>query len=252
IESLASSRSPTRASDQAPEAPRRSSTWPVLYVTIACSASGTVASAGCTTSATPTIGGSAFFFAQPPASTARAAASRKNPRAMRSTLREPRERRKVLTCGRMSADERQLATSAGPLEGVFVGRSVAGRVHAEAADGAVEERPRGFGVGAFAAAADAEARVVELAAAGVADAVQDALGPQRQGGADALFEDLFDRAGKAQEDESGAARSRRVRRLEDLRDVGVGEPGDDRRDVHADVDARLRQPLDGLHPSLRS
>src|SRR5204862_2675590 len=120
----------------------------------------------------------------------------------------------------------KLSAAAWPLESVGVVLVAEVLVHPQTPHGGVEESASRLGVGALAALADAPPRVVELAAADLADAVEDALGAQRQGGADALFEDLGDGAREAEEDESGAPRSGGVRGFEDAGDVLVGEAGD--------------------------
>ena len=87
-------------------------------------------------------------------------------------------------------------------------------------------------------------RVVELAAAQVADAVEHLLLAVGEVLLEPVLEERRDGPRQAQHDEAGAARAGVARRGEDLRHLVIGDRRDDRRDHHADRDAGLRQRLD--------
>src|SRR5207302_3958432 len=124
-------------------------------------------------------------------------------------------------------------------------------VHPQPAHGRLEESARRLRISSFADLPQAPARVVELAAAGLADAMEDALGAQGKGSAQPLGEDLRHRSREAEEDEARAPRACRVRGLEDAGDVLVGEARDDGRDVDADVQPGPGQTGHRFHPPLR-
>lgn len=86
-----------------------------------------------------------------------------------------------------------------------MGAVATGAAEAEAGHGGVGHRGGHVGVGALAAAAGMEAWSVELvAAAGLADTVQDLVEGEGERGADALLEDVLDGAGEAEEEPAGA------------------------------------------------
>ena len=122
-----------------------------------------------------------------------------------------------------------------PLErGLRVRRPEARHFEAELLRRLLEELRDRLGVDALARAAHPEARVVHLAAARLADAAKDALGPQRQRRAQPLLEHVLHRARQAQEHAARVRGARVARGAKNVAHVLVVEPGNDRRDHHAD------------------
>src|SRR4051812_37506050 len=241
--SRAERRSPTLASATEPSAARSTCTLPFFAVTTASApVPGAPVDAAETAARSPLQAGTAT-------SRARSAAGR-----IISGLYEGRGAGSKLSRGSRCAvflQQPQLPAPARPAKGLRLALTVEPLVHPEALHRRVEERACSFCVRTLTAAAHAEARIVELAAARVAHAVQDAVRPQRQRLAHALFEHLLHRPGQAEEDEARAPGAGGVRRFEDPRDVRIGETGDHRRDVHADGEAGGGEPLDRLHAPLR-
>ena len=65
-------------------------------------------------------------------------------------------------------------------------------------------------------------------------------------------EELIDRLRQPEENPAGAARARLARGLEDARDLGVVEAGNDRADHDGHRDARAGEGRQGLQPALGS
>ena len=165
---------------------------------------------------------------------------------------DPRRSRERARAGRvglaLGSEEGQLVS--GPLraaEGVGPRVVRPARLEADLAGLGGEQRGDGIGILALSALPKAPGRVVHLPAAGLLDPVQHLLRPQRQGLAEALLEDRPDRPRQPQQDVAGEVGAG-ARGLGEHPGDALVEPGDDRRDAHADPDPGTGEPLDDLEP----
>src|SRR6478735_892838 len=120
---------------------------------------------------------------------------------------------------------------------------------AKAARGLVEEQPDGFDVRPLPLHAAAEARVVELAAAHFAHPSQHLFSAERQGFAQALNEDGLDTTGQPERNHRGAGGAGLACSLQDVHDVAIAEPRDERRNIDRHRDALRRESAHGLDSS---
>src|SRR6267143_1081978 len=242
------SRSPTFASETEPSAARNTWTLPFLAVTTASDPSDGVPVA-------PAVAAEMDVL-RPSRLQAGKARNRATSAAVRIIARlyelRPSGSNISMEVGcALPLQQRQLLAAPGATERILAHLGLKPFIHTQSLHGGVEQRAGRIGVLPFATAPDSEARVVELAAARLPHAIEHAVRPQRQRLAQALLEHLLHRARQSQEHEPCAPRSGRVRRLQDARDVRIGEPGDHRRDVHAHAQSGGGQSLDGLDPPLR-
>src|SRR3954462_1140390 len=133
----------------------------------------------------------------------------------------------VASC-RGALQKRQLPPrTIGPLEGARrFALAAEARGDPDPARGGLEEVAHRLRVGPLAPPAHAEARVVELSAACLADARKHPVGAERKMLAQPLLEHLGDAPRKAQEDETGPLGARLRCRLEDSGNVRVAETWD--------------------------